>query len=303
MAAVPSTGLAALEARFLAMRQVPADLESAFSDGFSVATGAAVGFAPLHTLRQAGQAVAAAMRAHPGKTAGLPYHNLHHFAEATLAMGVLCAIARGLALISPTDAALGVAAMIGHDIDHDGVSIDGGVLETHAAAETIRMSRAEGVGEDELARIAHIIEGTDPAALPDNEARMAGILPPGPFGAVGDRLRSLANEADVMASLMPKLGLQLGEALAAERCQAGDPNADVIASFTGRLEFLRRYGYFTPAAAALAIPRIVEAQIAAFAAAARALDAGATPEDGAAALDRMDRETACSRYLGEVLLP
>jgi hypothetical protein len=298
-----SIALDALEAQFQAMRQVLADLEGAFLDAFAEATGGTVGSPLLASLRQAGCAVAAAIRAHPGKTMVLPYHNQYHFAEATIAMGRLSALAHGLGQISADDAALGVVAMVGHDIDHDGVSILGGGLEAHAAAKTARIARTHGVGEDALAWLADIIQGTDPAAQADNEARLAGALPPGPFGVKVDRLRSLANEADVMGSLMPALGLRLGEALARERRQAGDPAADMIASFAGRLAFLRRFPWFTEAATAFGIPCSVQAQIAAFGRAARALNAGATARDGAAALDRMEKDRAIACYLAELGRP
>ena len=298
-----SIGLDVLEVRFQAMRQAPANLAGAFADAFAEATDGTAGSPLLQSLRNAGHAVAAAIRAHPGKSIVLPYHNPHHFAEATLAMGRLCAIAHERGQISADDAALGVVAMVGHDIDHDGVSILGGVLEAHAAAETARVARVHGVGEDALAWLVHVIEGTDPAALADNEARLAGTLPPGPFGARADQLRSLANEADVVGSLMPTLGLRLGEALSRERRQAGDPEADKMASFAGRLAFLRRYVRFTQAAIALGIACSVQVQITAFERAARALNAGATPEDGAAALDRMDRDQARAAYLAEVSPP
>ena len=103
-----------------------------------------------------------------------------------------------------------------------------------------------------------------------------------------------------MGSLMPALGLRLGDALAAERRQAGDSGADFIASFSGRLAFLRHYAWFTPAARAAGLSDVVQAQIAGFARAARCKDVGQTPEEGAAALDRMDRREACSRYLTAV---
>lgn len=294
----PPHGLAAFEAKFLALRQAAPDLGSAFVEAFSTATGFAAG--SPSPLWQAGKALVAAIEAHPGKTMALPYHNLHHFAEATLAMGLLCATARELGLVSAADAALGVVAMVGHDIEHDGVSLGGGTLEAHAAAEVVRTGRAAGVGEAELTLLAHVIEGTDPALVADNQARMTGALPPGPFGVTGDWLRALANEADVMASLMPELGLRLGDALASEGRLAGDPDAEVTASFQGRLAFLRRFGSLTPAAAALGVPALVKAQIAGFAAAARRLPAAATPEQAAAELDRMDRPAARARYLAAV---
>jgi hypothetical protein len=100
---------------------------------------------------------------------------------------------------------------------------------------------------------------------------------------------------------MPTLGLRLGEALARERRQAGDKAAaDLIASFTGRLAFLRGHVCFTDAATALGMPCSVRAQIAALEGTAHALNAGKTAEEGAAALDRMEKAQAVACYLSEV---
>jgi hypothetical protein len=293
----PSLSLAALEARLLAMRELAPDLGRAFADAFALATGVASPYQPARSLQQAGIALIAFIQANPGRANDLPYHNQYHFAEAILAMGTLCAVARQLARVSPAEAALGVVAMAGHDIGHDGSSGCDGALEALAAAETVRISRAAGVAEDRLDVLAYIIEGTDLRAVADNEARSAGILPPGRFGSSADALRSLANEADVMASLMPHLGLRLGDALAAERRLAGEPGADSIASFSGRLAFLRLYAWFTPAARTLGLADIVRAQIDRLAHVANRLRAGTTPEDGAAALDRMELCEARALFL------
>ena len=99
-------------------------------------------------------------------------------AEAVLATGTLCAAARDLSLLSPAEVALGVVAMAGHDIGHDGNSACGGVLEALAAAETVRISRTAGVDADQSAWLAYIIEGTDLGAVADNEARSAGACHP-----------------------------------------------------------------------------------------------------------------------------
>jgi len=279
------------------MREGPPDLGRAFADAFPLAIGRTPASLPPCPLQQAGAALIAFIQANPGKTNDLPYHNRHHFAEAVLAMGTLCSVARELALISAAEAALGVVAMVGHDIGHDGSAAPGGVLEALAAAETVRISRMAGVNADRLGWLAYVIEGTDPAAVAANEARSAGNLPPGRFGVSADMLRSLANEADVLASLMPYLGLRLGDALAAERRLAGEPGADGIAGFSGRLAFLRLYAWFTPAAARMGLPDIVRAQIDRLAAVAHGAGAGTTPEDGAAALDRMEPCEARALYL------
>ena len=279
------------------MRELPPNLAQAFADAFSLVIGAAPQFQPPCPLQQAGEALVASIQANPGKTNDLPYHNQYHFAEAVLAMGALCAAARELGLISPAEAALGVVAMVGHDIGHDGSPASGGALEALAAAETVRISRSARIPAERLAWLAYIIEGTDPGAVAGNEGRSAGILPPGRFGASADALRSLANEADVMASLMPHLGLRLGDALAAERRLAGEPGTAGIASFSGRLAFLRLYAWFTPAATNLGLPDMVRAQIDRLAEVASSLGAGTTPDDGAAALDRMDLRAARALYL------
>ncbi len=279
------------------MREAPPDLERAFADAFPLAARDMPPSHPACSLRRAGEALIAAIQTNPGKTNDLPYHNQHHFAEAVLAMGTLCAAARGLGLITPAEAALGVVAMAGHDIGHDGSVAPGGALEALAAAETVRISRIAGVGADGLAWLAYVIEGTDPGAVAGNEARSAGTLPPGRFGASADMLRSLANEADVLASLMPHLGLRLGDALAAERRLAGDAAAGGIANFSGRLGFLRLYAWFTPAATMMGLPGMVRAQIDRLAAVASSLGAGTTPDDGAAALDRMEVSEARALYL------
>jgi adenylate cyclase len=288
--------LAQCENRFFTMRKAPAELGAAFAEAFATAAGTESASPDLQAIRRTGEALVAATLADPGPARTLPYHNPHHFAEATLAMGWLCASARALGLISARDAVLSVVAMVGHDIGHDGVTITGGILESRAAADTARIARDAGMDDRECARLSDIILGTDPAEVAANAARSSGRRPPGPFGVTGDWLRSLANEADVMASLMPVLGLHLGTALAEERRLAGDPNADRVASFSLHLEFLRCYAWFTPAAAAIGLADLVRRKIQAFSSVAQRLGAAVTPEAGAAALDRMDRAEALTLY-------
>jgi hypothetical protein len=248
----------------------------------------------LAALLRAGRALAAEIQIHPGRTADLPYHNLRHFAEATLAMARLCAEAQRMELISRRDAARGVVAMLGHDMDHDGLAEAPGVLEAQSAMKSASICRAAGVTAEDAAVIAYLIEGTSPAMEADNAARAAQRLPPGPFGSQCDLLSAMANEADIMASLLPATGVAMGEALAEEMVQAGGSAA--IATFTARLAFLRRRTLYTPAAAALGLPAAVQRQIDGLAAIARDLKAGETADDGAAALDRMDRAPASALY-------
>ena len=291
--------IATLAQRFAAIRAEPADLDAAFAQALALAVGgeSADGDPRLFALRRAGVALAAEIRINPGRTAVLPCHNHHHFAEAVLAMGALCATARKLGLISTAEAALGIVAMVGHDIDHDGVALVPGALEAHSAARTAAICRDVGVGEADCALISDIIIGTSPALVSENAGRASGQLPAGRFGPVGDRLCAMANEADVFASLLPVSGIGFGWALAEEMRQAGHPAAETIGTFRGRLSFLRLYAAFSPAATALGLPGIVQAQLNAFSTLARDLHGGDQPEDGAELLDRMQPDAARDRFL------
>lgn len=295
-AAHPACRLEHRETRFLALRSAPADLASAFTEAFAAAVGSGRLSAHQVALRRTGEAVVAAVLSDAEWPIDLPYHNPHHVAEATLAMGWLCASARALNLLSADDAALGVVAMVGHDLGHDGKSVTDGILEARAAVEVTRIAREAGLDEPSCARLSDIILGTDPATVRDNAERSAMRAPPGPFGHAGDLLRSLANEADVMASLMPTLGPRLGILVARERELAGDPKADLIGRYSHQLAFLRAYAWFTPAASAIGMADLVRRRIEAFARAGQAPGAATTPEDGAAALDRLDRGAAEALY-------
>lgn len=288
--------LKALETRFLALRQAAPDLWAAFTDAMAMVTGPESDARLIARLHQAGQTLAETMTAHAAATPELPYHNRHHTAEATLAVGWLCAIAQQQGLITPDQAALAVTAMLGHDIDHDGLSVTGGVLEADAAAKTVAACRAAGVSETDCTLVDFIIRGTEFALTGDNQARAAGTRPPGPLGRTADLLRVIANEADVLASLLPRLGFHIGEALAAERRRAHDPAANSIPTFSGRLAFLAHYPWFSPPSQQVGLPSLVQAELNSFVRAAPGLTPGATAEEGAAALDRIDRATALARY-------
>ena len=260
----------------MAQRRRPADIAAALAE--------AVGFAGSGepALAAAGQAMAAAA-AQPG----LPYHNRHHVAEAVLAMGWLGGVARRLGLLERRLAVLGVVAMAGHDLGHDGSPASGGRLEAQAAAAADRVSAAACVAASDRAVLRAVILGTDPEQVLGNIARADGLAPPGPLGPQVDWLRALANEADVFASLLPELGWELADALTTEQAGQVSPSPS---SCAGRLAFLRRYHCFSPAAAELAVPSLHARMVSAF-----AVDGG-TPEAGARVLDGMERGTARRRW-------
>jgi hypothetical protein len=276
--------LVAIEQGFAARRARLPDIPAAVDD--------VLGDPSLRITRAAPAAHALAVevqqRAAPEE---LPYHNRHHVAETVLAMGLLASVARADGLIGADMAALGVAAMVGHDQGHDGSPVTNGRLERLAVALSLPVLGAAGLDPAGLDIVTEVILATDPARVAENAARAAGSLPGDPRGPGFDLLCQLANEADVFVSLLPARGWRMGAALAAEWRAAGCRDADAVASFSGRLAFLRRYRQFSPPAERLGLARVVGQQVAAFAWGA------ASPEDGAAALDRMPRRVAYRRYM------
>jgi len=286
-----------VEAGFIVRRRAPPDLPGAFAIAFAW-------LAASHpALARAGQRTAAAMDAAAtgGATPPEPaYHNRHHAAEATLAMGLLCRHGVTQGCIDARHAAIGIAAMVGHDMGHDGSQTRGGVLERRSRDAAAALAAAAGVLPADLALLGDVILGTDPDQVAGNAARHAGRLPPGPLGPAQDALRVLANEADVCASLLPTLGPRLGLLLAQE-WGADTPAGRLARTATGRLAFLRAYP--CPAFPAMSGPArtlgLDAARlrgITAYAAAGHPFGAATTPEAGAAALDRMPPDAAAAAY-------
>ena len=275
-------------------QQVPAPLAA-----YAEALAAAAGTAASGWHHTAGHNVAAALDA-AVCTPELPYHDRHHAAETTLAMGWLCAAARAERQLSGHEAALGVIAMLGHDLAHDGSPPLGGILERRAAQRVAAATAHLALSDRDAAIIRTIILHTDPALVPLTAARVAGDMAPGPHGPSVDLLCGLANEADILPSILPTLGWTLAEHLAAEWRNTGyAARAASVVGFRGRLSFLRLYPRFTRAATIMGVARLHAIQMAAF----TSLDFG--PEDGgpltdaeaaARALDAMPAAAAHRRY-------
>jgi len=283
--------LSAVADRFTALRTRPPDLPGAVAAALAEVAGPEPS-PDLLPLQAAGTALAAKIDASAAGHKEPPYHNRYHFAETVLAMGWLCSLAREQGLFSASLATLGVIAMTGHDWGHDGSLPDQGKLEGEAAAVVLAVVAPLPDAGCEVVRA--VILGTDPAQVAANAARAAGKLPPGPLGPRVDLLCNLANEADVFASFLPALAWQQAEALANE--WHGQPPGATVATHAGRLAFLRTYGCFSAPARSMGLADLRDRQVEAFTRAAKRLDAGATPEAGAAALDRMPRAKAQALY-------
>ncbi|HEY4253585.1 MAG TPA: hypothetical protein VGM87_20420 [Roseomonas sp.] len=276
--ASPPASLAEAEVYFIARRAGPPDAVEAAGTAMRAALGEAWSGQPA--LLDAARAIGAAVERHG---AGYPpgtepiYHDRHHQAEAALAMGWLCGAARAAGLLSPEEAAIGVLAMAGHDLLHDGIETGpAGRLERQSADATAAILAESGIAPGITASVHDLILTTEftrplgPALLPH-----------------------LAREADLMGSLCPSLGWRLSDALAAERRASGQPAPDHVARFAGRLGFLRILPETTPTGVAFGLQASGRAQVAAFGRAARHLGfAAVTPDAAAAALDRLPRDHA-----------
>lgn len=275
-----------LEAEFLERRDRPPDLGGAIADAWAMLPPAPP------SARAAAAAIERVIAAHANGHSEPPYHDRYHFAEVIRAMAALLVQARHQGLIDAHHAAIGLVAMVGHDLDHDGSCV-ARTPSLEAVAATRADVLAAEAGLDAMARalLGHVIMGTTTAEVAANARRAAGLLPPGPFGAQADLLRALANEADGAASLTPTLGWRLSDALAEEWRDEAPDMAERVTSCTGRLTFLTHFPAFSKPATALGFTRVRDAQVEAMAVAAGAV----SPREGAAWLDRLDPVEARAR--------
>ncbi len=263
--------LAAIEQELFTLRRAPPDVASALRAALVHVGGPDMHRPDQHRgdrhgrdarLVMAGERIVQAVEtaSHGGE---LAYHNRHHIAEVVLAMGWLCGIARRNGDISADVASLGVVAMAGHDLLHDGSPPVGGVLERRAADAVARAVADVGLGPRQRGMIAAAIGGTNPDLIASNAERAAGQLPAGRYGRPVDLMIAMANEADVFSSLLPRLGPHLTHLLADERRRAGFPEAADITGPRSRLAFLGTYARLSPAARQMGLGELRNAQVAA----------------------------------------
>ncbi|HUM07558.1 MAG TPA: hypothetical protein VLT37_01640 [Acidocella sp.] len=259
-------------------RSRPADIQAALTEALD---GALRGQPLPSGVTTAAALIAEAVAAHAASfpRGGEPdYHNHYHQAEATLAMGWLCAEALHLGLLDAGCAVAGILAMAGHDLQHDGSVPAPGVLEARSAALTVALAARAGLDQAVQDHIRLVILATDPS-------RAAAALDEDSL------LCRLAREADLFASLTPELGWRLSQALGREIRAAGAKTAPPPDSFAGRLRLLRALPPMTSAARNLGLEAGVAVQLAALA----TLGDG-DPESGAKRLDAMPPAEAWAHY-------
>lgn len=170
---------------------------------------------------------------------GAAYHNRDHAGESVLAAEALV-----LAQFSePHDRLLQgmrlLVSMMGHDVGHPGSAPGTGEVGALERASAMIVqdcmadydSREKSVERDILHQV---IEGTEFGDGPSRNWDNHRAFP--------DRtlflLQVLANDADILASVLPQVGMQRGQMLAEEWRQAGSPAGDVVGTWAGRLGFL-----------------------------------------------------------------
>jgi hypothetical protein len=267
------------EKTMMRRRAGPPDMRGAVA---SALTRALCGAVPPPRVIAAGQAIAGAVADHAASFPPLTepqYHDQHHQAEATIAMGWLCATACRLGLLAPQAAAAGVLAMAGHDLQHDGSMPPAGTLEARSASLAAALAARAGLDAAMLDTIRRVILATDPARP---QARRDA----------DDLLCRIGREADLFASLTPELGWRLSRDLASEAMAAQfqpDPPHD---SFAGRLRLLCAHRQASPPGWHWGLGDAVADQIAALAACG---DGDAAT--GAAWLDAQPPDQARTHYL------
>lgn len=203
-------------------------------------------------LYQCGQMIARRLEQAPQPA----YHNEGHVKEVLCAVVALWAAQQDFQAregVPPLPAVEGVLlwlAMLGHDLEHPGCYVapsdlaQHGRLEAESAQKVAGIMRAEGAAEHRIAQAVRLIEATEPYhAVP--QSREAWRHMP----CLDTLLPVLAAESDQLASVWPTTGPATGDRLADEWRKDGHLEAaHRVASWQGRLAFLRHAQWVSPAA-------------------------------------------------------
>lgn len=192
------------------------------------------------------------------------YHNRDHTAEAVLAAETLMANEPLSAAARMNQGLRLLAAMVAHDVGHTGAfGTPKGSLEEASAHVFEQEWKALGpvldrTNENDVVR--SIILGTEFSEGPRNNAARFAQSP----ASLLPRLHVLANDADVLASVLPETGPERGRLLAREWQEAGPAAAGpaaAVGSWAGRLGFLKVVTMASDSARALGVGALRQAEI------------------------------------------
>ncbi len=236
------------------------------------------------------------------------YHNHKHFSEAIASVTMLAH--HEFAPSQVYEKLVALNAMIFHDLGHDGgtntlvpLVKESGVKEVKEGEpqrlEKLAFSLAQPVLDQE--KVTHsdqrllqeIILNTDPARTMGTKKEYASLPPVAhehSFEQLTTRISALCNDADVLFSLLPQTGLDLGKKLSEEWSHIDHPQAKSVSSFSGRLGFLRFFAPMSDAAKSCELAGAVEAQIKAF-------ESFAQKKEEVADAEKSDRAALGAQYL------
>lgn len=178
------------------------------------------------------------------------YHNRLHIADTLVCMTYLLKASRFLNVpgaSQPAVAALALAIMAGHDFLHPGGSNGHpGEFEARAVQDLQPLMQAAGLAEADCQSLAHCIMATDPTRVKSFHQAVRAQ----PFDLrQSDCLAVLAQEADILASTLPKTQQGLTEALSREWAPTQPQAAGQLLLPQNRLLFLEHAALFSSPAA------------------------------------------------------
>ena len=216
--------------------------------------------AAAHIVEQVG-----AMQARQG--AEPPYHNRLHMADTVVGMAALLRARREWAQylsrsLEHTEL-LCLLAMVIHDFQHDGrINEAPGEMERLSLQRFLPHARAIGLSLEDWTTVTRLVINTDPATVGQLHEEFRRFEP-APGAALDLReMAVLVTEADVLASVLPNTGRQLGQSLTREWVRHHPERAARVTTPEGRLGFLALGARFSsPASRHLGVPGVVQAQV------------------------------------------
>ena len=239
------------EARRIAARASPPDLQQALLDAY----------ARLHLIQsphfEATNARIIDQLSAEERISALDYHNCHHAQDVIDAATLLLTAGSGSS-VSPQEMEALLTAALGHDLHHDGRAfLPDPELECRSARSVTAIGRDCGVPENALVLIEALILGTYPALQKVLRTEGEPSVPTD----TARRLKLILGEADVLASLTPRLGRELSISLAKEWASAGMHVSHSPSSAQGRQRFLVSYQKLSAEAEALGVAVMIAQQL------------------------------------------
>lgn len=190
------------------------------------------------------------------------YHNRLHIADTLASMACLLLNSRQAPAERPTDTEwLLLLCMLAHDYRHTGrVNRVPAELE-QASVDGLRpLMQAAGMAEEDQALVAELILMTDPTRVGNTHQAIRGRA----FDLAEFEAKAvLLQESDILASVLPVVGIEQTRRLATEWSAFSESMASGLLKTGGRITFLRDYACFSsPASRRLGIPELISQQLA-----------------------------------------